>query len=244
MVEIIDNQTKCIFFAPWWDEKEKLRAEKFVGHRERDAKTLKRHDGVTIVQREARYSWPRQDLKLRSEDNMKFLFERLDKLATGPNMQILLLCRQAKTVDTLWERVKAWGVVKRTHLTDWVERGRILSGWNAGKVRAVVTTEDLAGGMVMGHVTELIHWELPMHANLSIAEWKYVRRMERVDFNPRQKTLVFFASEDEALFPFVGKLAAEHMDKKEVQKKHSCMTTDYMRMECGLEPLHSSGAMR
>ncbi|KAB2577086.1 hypothetical protein BFW01_g2388 [Lasiodiplodia theobromae] len=138
---------------------------------------------------------------------MEAFYQRLAPLKESGDAKVLILCREAQAADILWYWVEKWGFVTRTHLTDRVERDRILDGWNSGKIRAVITTEGLADGMAMEGITDLVTWQLPMNKDIRVSEWKYWRRLER-DHMEAPRTLVFIGSHDHDLFPFVARMAA------------------------------------
>ncbi|KAL1635391.1 hypothetical protein SLS56_001816 [Neofusicoccum ribis] len=231
MPDRVDDQTQFFLFGPWWDQHELNLAEQFLNSREPNSKKLVHHTGKAFFNPKVKY--PKHDLKSRRPANLKHLFDKLGNVEADRKTKILILCRSHEIVDALWRHVSTRGVAKRMHLTDRVERDNIAHQWSQGTLRALVTTEDLAEGLTMLGVTEVVHWELPRHENLNVAEWKYVRRMDRVR-DEVERTSVFFADEDVDLFQLVAKVATGFLHGGNLKAHHAWVYRSYMRQEWGL----------
>ncbi|GME63921.1 ATP-dependent RNA helicase DBP5 [Neofusicoccum parvum] len=226
----VDDQTQFFLFGPWWDQHELNLAEQFLNSREPNSKKLVHHTGKAFFNPKVKY--PKHDLKSRRPENLKHLFDKLGNVQADRKAKILILCRSHGIVDALWRHVSTRGVAKRTHLTDRIERDSIVHQWDQGMLRALVTTEDLAEGLTMRGVTEVVHWELPRHENLNVAEWKYVRGMDRVR-DEVERTSVFFADEDVDLFQLVAKVATGFLHCGNIKAHHAWVYRSYMRREWG-----------
>lgn len=209
--DVCTQETRFIFISAYWNaEAQSFVPDLFLASSKQRRDNVICHTDEEFVptgQAAEKQLYAQHEIKLRGADNMKILYQRLAPLKKREEAKVLILCREAQVADIICHCVEEWGFVARTHLTDRLERDRILDGWNSGKIRAVVTTENLADGMAMEGITDLVTWQLPKNKNIRVSEWKYWRRLER-DHMEALRTLVFIGTHDQELFPFVARIAA------------------------------------
>lgn len=208
--DVCTQETRFILISAWWNsEAQSFIPDLFLASKQRRDNLIcyVGDEFVPTGQAAEKQLYAQHEIKARTTENLEILYKRLSLLKKSGEAKILILCREAQAADIICHRVEKWGFVTRTHLTDGQERDRILDGWNSGKIRAVVTTEDLAGGMAMEGITDLVTWQLPANEDIRISEWKYWRRLER-DHMEAPRTLVFIGTHDQDLFPFMARIAA------------------------------------